>query len=250
MPRRPPQQPAVLRADHAAVHLRFRCVPRLGFEHDFGRIAPPMFCCRFCASVRSVSIGGEPVAIVACLLRSALWGAGLVEGSLSQCLIPRKGGRVCVMDSSFWLFRRYFATVFLLDSPTFAVAVFARVVLRGLLGSFFPAELFTGLSPRGEGARVFPLNWKALPTSKTCVCVRMLESAPGTRPSAQFDCLDLGLAVCIRVAAVLLRVLVASPSPSLLCPGARDFFDFLCRCLCSAALSVLVLLLRCFACFP
>ena len=75
------------------------------------------------------------------------------------------------MDVSFWFFRRYFATVFLLDSPTFAVAVFARVVLRGLLGSFFPAELFTGFSPRGEGARAFPLNWKALPTSKTCVCV-------------------------------------------------------------------------------
>ena len=42
-------------------------------------------------------------------------------------------GRVCVMDASFWFFRRYFATVFLLDSPTFAVTVFARVVLRGLL---------------------------------------------------------------------------------------------------------------------
>ena len=79
------------------------------------------------------------------------------------------------------------------------------------------------MSPRGKGARAFPLNWKALPTSKTCVCVRMLESAPGTRPSAQFDCLDLGLAVCrsFRVAAVLLRVLVASRPPSLLCPGPR-----------------------------
>ena len=45
------------------------------------------------------------------------------------------------MDASFWFFRSYFATVFLLDSPTFAVTVFARVVLRGLLGNFFPAEL-------------------------------------------------------------------------------------------------------------
>ena len=77
----------------------------------------------------------------------------------------------------------------------------------------------------------------------------MLESVPGTWPSAQFDCLDLGLAVCrsLRVAAGLLRVLVASPSPSLLWPGARDFFDFLCLCLCSAASAVLVLLLSCFA---
>ena len=137
------------------------CVPRLGFEHDVGRIAPslsnrcqqapergrggfrmgrtqahgvaghrgaPCFCfahpagqpraragakawlrsfapdcgertisagtsprfgSRFLGFRRSVSIGGEPVAIVACLLRSALWGAGLVEGSLSQCLIPQ-----------------------------------------------------------------------------------------------------------------------------------------------------------------
>ena len=67
-----------------------------------------------------------------------------------------------------------------------------------------------------------------------CVCVHI---APGTWPSAQFDCLDLGLAVCrsFRVAAGLLTVLVVSPSPSLLCPGARDFFDFLCPCLCSAA---------------
>eukprot|EP00439_Symbiodinium_sp_Y106_P043262 s372_g5.t1 len=44
----------------------------------------------------------------------------------------------------------------------------------------------------------------------------MLESVPGTWPSAQFDC-------------------------------ARDFFDFLCLCLCSAASAVLVLLLSCFA---
>ena len=63
---------------------------------------------------------------------------GLVQGSLSQCLIPQSvwgwgAGKVCVMDASFWFFRRYFATVFLLDSPTFAVTVFARVVLRGLL---------------------------------------------------------------------------------------------------------------------
>ena len=147
-------------------------------------------------------------------------------------LEPNLGwGGVCVMDASFWFFRRYFATVFLLDSPTFAVAVLPKWFCVGC--SLFSAEPFTGLSPRGKGARVFPLNWKALPTSKTCVCVRMLESAPGTRPSAQFDCLDLGLAVCrsFRVAAML-RVLVASPSPSLLCTGARDFFDFLCRCLC------------------
>ena len=130
---------------------------------------------------------------------------------------------MCVTDASFWFFRSYFATAFLLDSPTFAVTVFAIVVLRGLLGSFFPAELFTGLSLRGEGARAFPLNWKALPTSKTCVCVcvRMLESAPGTRPSAQFDCLDLGLAVCrsFRVAAVLLRVLRPPPACSAQVPA-------------------------------
>ena len=37
-----PRQPAVLRADHATVHLRFRAAPHLGFEHDFGRIAPPL----------------------------------------------------------------------------------------------------------------------------------------------------------------------------------------------------------------
>ena len=37
-----PRQPAVLRVDHASVHLRFRRVPRLGFEHDFGGIAPPL----------------------------------------------------------------------------------------------------------------------------------------------------------------------------------------------------------------
>ena len=49
----------------------------------------PRFGSRFRGFRRSVSIGGEPVAIVACLLRSALWGAGLVEGSLSQCLIPQ-----------------------------------------------------------------------------------------------------------------------------------------------------------------
>ena len=49
----------------------------------------PRFGSRFLGFRRSVSIGGEPVAIVACLLRSALWGAGLVEGSLSQCLIPQ-----------------------------------------------------------------------------------------------------------------------------------------------------------------
>ena len=41
----------------------------------------PRFGSRFLGFRRSVSIGGEPVAIVACLLRSALWGAGLVEGS-------------------------------------------------------------------------------------------------------------------------------------------------------------------------
>ena len=98
----------------------------------------PRFGSRFRGCRRSVSIGGEPVAIVACFLRSALWGAGLVQGSLSQCLIPQSvwgwgAGKVCVMDASFWFFRRYFATVFLLDSPTFAVTVFARVVLRGLL---------------------------------------------------------------------------------------------------------------------
>ena len=37
-----PRRPAVLRADHATVHLRFRGVPRPGFEHDFGRIAPSL----------------------------------------------------------------------------------------------------------------------------------------------------------------------------------------------------------------
>ena len=155
------------------------------------------------------------------------------------------------MDASFCFFRSYFAAVFLLDSPTFAVTVFARMVLRGLPGSFFPAELFTGLSLRGEGARAFLLNWKALPTSKTCVCV-CAHAGISARYSAlrsvrlsgpRFGSLQEFQGCCCVVKG-------STPSPSLLCPGARDFFDFLCPCLCSAASAVLVLLLRCFACFP
>ena len=71
--------------------------------------------------------------------------------------------------------------------------------------------------------------------------VRMLESAPGTRPSAQFVVWTSDLAVCRSfTAAVLFRVLVL-PRPQLSSAQARDFFDFLCRCLCSAASAVLVL---------
>ena len=131
------------------------------------------------------------------------------------------------MDASFWFFRRYFATAFLLDSPAFAVTVFARVVLRGLLGSFFPAEPFTGLSPRGEGARAFPLNWKALPTSKTCcVCAHARISA---RYSA-FRSIRLSgprLGSLQEFQGCCCVVKGSTPSPSLLCPGARDFLRLL-----------------------
>ena len=43
--------------------------------HDFGG-SSLRFGSRFRGFRRSASIGGEPVAIVACLLRSAIWGPG------------------------------------------------------------------------------------------------------------------------------------------------------------------------------
>ena len=73
------------------------------------------------------------------------------------------------------------------------------------------------------------------------LCVRMLESAPGTRPSAQFDCLDLGLGSLQEFHGCCVVKGSSPPAPPACSAQARDFFDFLCRCLCSAASAVLVL---------